>query len=80
MGGVYHDVRAELAANGACRGFCGIGRAEHFAYLVYGFFTFVDQHHALAFSRFFAVFDRAGIGADSGHETDDLVKLLAGKG
>ena len=45
MGGVDHDIAAELAAHSAVRSLKRIGGAKNIPYFLYGVFTFINKDH-----------------------------------
>ncbi len=76
MGGIHHDVAAELTSDGSPRGLQGIVRAKHITGFSSCVLTFIHHYHAFHCARLVQLFQRTLIWPHPRHELDDLLKLV----
>ena len=79
MGGIDHDIAAEIPAHRAARSLGGIGGAEYGADAVHRIFAFKDQHQSLGLIGRIPFRFRTAVGTAARHEFDDPEKLVIGK-
>ena len=79
MGGIDHDVRAELASDRARLGFAGVCGTQDAADLLDGVDPFVHERQALFRTSFCLERIDAVRGFVTGHKLDNLIELSLGK-